>query len=144
MHYDNVAPCFLGGLQLIIEQNGIISQPVPAFENWYWVMAYPGIKVSTAEARAILPDSYPRHDIVNHGRYLSGFIHACHTNQPLLAATMIQDVVAEPYRTQLFAICDDKQIAENMADYLQQHYIQNDEGFVHICRLDLAGARTIG
>ncbi len=44
----------------------------------------------------------------------------------------------------LFAICDDKQIAENMADYLQQHYIQNDEGFVHICRLDLAGARTIG
>ncbi|HEQ1859189.1 TPA: homoserine kinase [Providencia alcalifaciens] len=172
IHYDNVAPCYLGGLQLIIEQNGIISQPVPAFENWYWVMAYPGIKVSTAEARAILPDSYSRHDIVNHGRYLSGFIHACHTNQPALAVTMIKDVVAEPYRTQLlpgfakarehakqigalacgisgsgptiFTICDDKKIAEEMVQYLQQHYIQNDEGFVHICRLDMAGARTIG
>ncbi|CAG9410627.1 Homoserine kinase [Providencia alcalifaciens] len=172
IHYDNVAPCYLGGLQLIIEQNGIISQPVPAFENWYWVMAYPGIKVSTAEARAILPDSYSRHDIVNHGRYLSGFIHACHTHQPELAVTMIKDVVAEPYRTQLlpgfakarehakqigalacgisgsgptiFTICDDKKIAEDMMQYLQQHYIQNDEGFVHICRLDMAGARTIG
>ncbi|HGI5212932.1 TPA: homoserine kinase [Providencia alcalifaciens] len=172
VHYDNVAPCYLGGLQLIIEQNGIISQPVPAFENWYWVMAYPGIKVSTAEARAILPDSYSRHDIVNHGRYLSGFIHACHTHQPELAVTMIKDVVAEPYRTQLlpgfakarehakqsgalacgisgsgptiFTICDDKKIAEEMMQYLQQHYIQNDEGFVHICRLDMAGARTIG
>ncbi|WPA92730.1 homoserine kinase [Providencia zhijiangensis] len=172
IHYDNVAPCYLGGLQLIIEQNGIISQPVPAFENWYWVMAYPGIKVSTAEARAILPDSYSRHDIVNHGRYLSGFIHACHTNQSTLAVTMIKDVVAEPYRTQLlpgfakarehakqigalacgisgsgptiFTICDDKRIAEEMVQYLQQHYIQNDEGFVHICRLDMAGARTIG
>ncbi|UBX47533.1 homoserine kinase [Providencia alcalifaciens] len=172
IHYDNVAPCYLGGLQLIIEQNGIISQPVPAFENWYWVMAYPGIKVSTAEARAILPDSYSRHDIVNHGRYLSGFIHACHTHQPTLAVTMIKDVVAEPYRTQLlpgfakarehakqigalacgisgsgptiFTICDDKKIAEEMVQYLQQHYIQNDEGFVHICRLDMAGARTIG
>ncbi|CAG9410518.1 TPA: homoserine kinase [Providencia alcalifaciens] len=172
IHYDNVAPCYLGGLQLIIEQNGIISQPVPAFENWYWVMAYPGIKVSTAEARAILPDSYSRHDIVNHGRYLSGFIHACHTHQPELAVTMIKDVVAEPYRTQLlpgfakarehakqsgalacgisgsgptiFTICDDKKIAEEMMQYLQQHYIQNDEGFVHICRLDMAGARTIG
>ncbi|MBC5789339.1 homoserine kinase [Providencia sp. JUb39] len=172
IHYDNVAPCYLGGLQLIIEQNGIISQPVPAFENWYWVMAYPGIKVSTAEARAILPDSYSRHDIVNHGRYLSGFIHACHTHQPELAVTMIKDVVAEPYRTQLlpgfakarehakqigalacgisgsgptiFTICDDKKIAEEMVQYLQQHYIQNDEGFVHICRLDMAGARTIG
>lgn len=172
IHYDNVAPCYLGGLQLIIEQNGIISQPVPAFENWYWVMAYPGIKVSTAEARAILPDSYSRHDIVNHGRYLSGFIHACHTHQPELAVTMIKDVVAEPYRTQLlpgfakarehakqigalacgisgsgptiFTICDDKKIAEEMVQYLQQHYIQNDEGFAHICRLDMAGARTIG
>lgn len=172
IHYDNVAPCYLGGLQLIIEQNGIISQPVPAFENWYWVMAYPGIKVSTAEARAILPDSYSRHDIVNHGRYLSGFIHACHTHQPELAVKMIKDVVAEPYRTQLlpgfakarehakqigalacgisgsgptiFTICDDKKIAEEMMQYLQQHYIQNDEGFVHICRLDMAGARTIG
>ncbi|WP_265524639.1 homoserine kinase [Providencia rustigianii] len=172
IHYDNVAPCYLGGLQLIIEQNGIISQPVPAFKNWYWVMAYPGIKVSTAEARAILPDSYSRHDIVNHGRYLSGFIHACHTNQPELALTMIKDVVAEPYRTQLlpgfaqarehakqigalacgisgsgptlFTISDDIKIAQEMVEYLQQHYIQNDEGFVHICHLDLVGARTIG
>lgn len=54
VHYDNVAPCYLGGLQLILEQNDIICQPVPAFDDWYWVMAYPGIKVSTAQARAIL------------------------------------------------------------------------------------------
>ncbi len=52
------------------------------------------------QKRVILPDSYPRHDIVNHGRYLSGFIHACHTNQPLLAATMIK-MLSQPYRTQL-------------------------------------------
>ncbi|WP_312270068.1 homoserine kinase, partial [Pseudescherichia sp.] len=26
IHYDNVAPCFLGGMQLMIEENGIISQ----------------------------------------------------------------------------------------------------------------------
>ncbi|MCE1777017.1 homoserine kinase, partial [Enterobacter hormaechei] len=34
--------------------------------------------------------------------------------------------------------------AEEIAEWLQQHYVQNDEGFVHICRLDLAGARQIG
>lgn len=55
IHYDNVAPCFLGGMQLMIEENGIISQQVPGFDEWLWVLAYPGIKVSTAEARAILP-----------------------------------------------------------------------------------------
>ena len=74
---------------------------MPAFDDWYWVMAYPGIKVSTAQARAILPKQYDKADIINHGRYLSGFIHACHTQQPKLAASLMKDVIAEPYRTQL-------------------------------------------
>lgn len=101
VHYDNVAPCYLGGLQLILEENGIISQTVPCFDDWFWVMAYPGIKVSTAEARAILPAQYRRQDCISHGRYLAGFIHACHTRQPILAAKLMNDVIAEPYRTRL-------------------------------------------
>lgn len=172
VHYDNVAPCYLGGLQLILEQNDIICQPVPAFDDWYWVMAYPGIKVSTAQARAILPKQYDKADIINHSRYLSGFIHACHTQQPKLAASLMKDVIAEPYRTQLlpgfdkareaalqkgalacgisgsgptlFSITDSLAIAQDVAQWLQQHYVQNDEGFVHICRLDTRGAREIG
>lgn len=172
VHYDNVAPCFLGGIQLMLEENGIISQSVPGFDQWLWVMAYPGIKVSTAEARAILPAQYRKEDIIRHGRYLGGFIHACHTQQPQLAAKLMQDVIAEPYRTKLlpgfaqarkelkdigalacgisgsgptlFAVSDCPQTAERMADWLRQHYLQNDEGFVHICRIDTAGARKLG
>ena len=172
VHYDNVAPCYLGGLQLMLEERGIISQPVPAFEQWYWVMAYPGIKVSTAEARAILPSHYAKADIVRHGRLLGGFIHACHSQQAELAIAMMQDIVAEPYRTQLlpgfaqarerslaagalacgisgsgptlFAICDNLTAAEQVKEQLVNHYLQNDEGFVHICRLDTAGARKLG
>ncbi|GAB6261474.1 homoserine kinase [Photobacterium sp. R1] len=172
VHYDNVAPCYLGGLQLMVEELGIISQSVPCFENWYWVMAYPGIKVSTAEARAILPAQYRRQDVIAHGRYLGGFLHACHSQQPALAAKMIKDVVAEPYRESLlpgfkearqyaleagalasgisgsgptmFSICDDMEIAERIARWLQQHYVQNDEGFVHVCRLDSQGSTEIG
>lgn len=60
IHYDNVAPCFLGGMQLMIEENDIISQQVRGFDEWLWVLAYPGIKVSTAEAVAILPAQYRR------------------------------------------------------------------------------------
>lgn len=172
VHYDNVAPCYLGGLQLILEENGIISQTVPCFDDWFWVMAYPGIKVSTAEARAILPAQYRRQDCISHGRYLAGFIHACHTRQPILAAKLMNDVIAEPYRTRLlpgfaqarqaahdigalacgisgsgptlFAICDRQETAQRMAQWLQENYLQNDEGFVHICRLDNAGARRLG
>lgn len=172
VHYDNVAPCFLGGIQLMLEENGIISQPVPGFDDWLWVMAYPGIKVSTAEARAILPAQYRKEDIIKHGRYLGGFIHACHTQQSELAAKLMCDVIAEPYRTKLlpgfaearqaaqdigalacgisgsgptlFAVCNQPDTAQRMAEWLRQHYLQNDEGFVHICRIDTAGARKLG
>ncbi|QSD23354.1 homoserine kinase [Pectobacterium brasiliense] len=172
VHYDNVAPCFLGGVQLMLEENGIISQPVPSFDDWLWVMAYPGIKVSTAEARAILPAQYRRQDCISHGRYLAGFIHACHTGQAELAAKLMKDVIAEPYRTKLlpgfaaarqaaedigalacgisgsgptlFSVCNDMASAQRLADWLQDNYLQNDEGFVHICRLDTTGARQLG
>jgi homoserine kinase len=172
VHYDNVAPCFLGGMQLMLEENSIISQQVPGFSEWLWVMAYPGIKVSTAEARAILPAQYRRQDCISHGRFLAGFIHASHTQQPALAAKLMKDVIAEPYRTRLlpgfiearqaaiqhgalacgisgsgptmFAVCDQQDTAQRVADWLAQHYLQNDEGFVHICRLDTNGARVMG
>ncbi|ANE74893.1 homoserine kinase [Dickeya solani] len=172
VHYDNVAPCFLGGIQLMVEEMGIVSQPVPGFDDWLWVMAYPGIKVSTAEARAILPAQYRRQDCISHGRYLAGFIHACHTGQAELAATLMKDVIAEPYRTRLlpgfaearqaanelgalacgisgsgptlFSVCNNMDAAERLASWLRENYLQNDEGFVHICRLDTAGARQLG
>jgi homoserine kinase len=172
IHYDNVAPCYLGGVQLMLEELGIISQEVPCFDEWYWVMAYPGIKVSTAEAREILPSQYRRQDLIAHGRHLAGFIHACHSNQPELAAKMIKDVIAEPYRAKLlpgfskareyaatagalatgisgsgptlFSICKDKDVADRVARWLEENYVQNNEGFVHVCRLDKQGSKVTG
>ncbi|NOI71225.1 homoserine kinase [Vibrio owensii] len=172
IHYDNVAPCYLGGVQLMLEELGIISQEVPCFDDWYWVMTYPGIKVSTAEAREILPSQYRRQDIIAHGRHLAGFIHACHSGQPELAAKMIKDVIAEPYREKLlpgfanarqyaasagalvtgisgsgptlFSICKEKDVAERVARWLEQNYVQNEEGFVHVCRLDKQGSKVTG
>ncbi|MDG2917685.1 homoserine kinase [Bisgaard Taxon 10/6] len=171
IHYDNVAPCYLGGLQLMVESLGNISQTLPFFDHWYWVLAYPGIEVSTAEARAILPKSYTRKDVIDHGRHLGSFVHACHTHQEALAAMMMQDVIAEPYRAALlpnfaevkqatrdlgalacgisgsgptmFAIAPDLQTATKVAKYLEQHYLQNNEGFVHICKVDNQGARAL-
>lgn len=171
IHYDNVAPCYLGGMQLIVEQNKMISQAIPTFADWIWVIAYPGFRVTTTEARAILPTHYQRQDTINHGRLLAGFIHACHTKQTNLAIDMLQDVIAEPYRAQilpgfisareniknlgavacgisgsgptLFAICYERKTAEKIMQWLTQYYLQNRAGFVHICLLDQVGARVI-
>lgn len=171
IHYDNVAPCYLGGLQLMTQSLGNICQPLPFFDNWYWVLAYPGIEVSTAEARAILPKSYTRQDVIAQARYLGSFVHACHSQQAQLAALMMKDLVAEPYREALlpnfpdirqgckdlgalavgisgsgptiFAIAPNLDQAQKLSTYLENHYLQTNEGFIHICKVDNQGAREI-
>ena len=171
IHYDNVAPCYLGGLQLMTQSLGNICQTIPFFDEWYWVLAYPGVEVSTAEARAILPKNYTRQDMIQQARYLGSFVHACHTHQDILAATMMKDLVAEPYRENLlpnfaevrqgckdlgalsvgisgsgptmFAIAPDLEHAQKLVAYLEKEYLQNNEGFIHICKVDNQGAREL-
>ncbi len=167
VHYDNVAPCYLGGIQLMIEVEGVISQAVPDVESWYWVSCYPGISISTAEARAILPAQYRRSDCLTYGRRLAAFIHASHTGQAELAAAVLKDVIAEPYRQALipgfnearqhaaisgalatgisgsgpsiFVVMTDKQQALRMKEWLEANFIQNQDGFCHVCRIDRQG-----
>lgn len=171
IHYDNVAPCFLGGLQLIINKKNNISQQIPFFKNWFWIVAYPGISLSTSESRTILPKQYSQKDCIEHSRNLSSFIHASYTNQSKLAASFMKDYIAEPYRIKLlpdfinaknaakkigaiafgisgsgptlFAVCDNKNIGLNLTNWFNKNYIKNKEGFVSICKVDKIGARQI-
>ncbi|CAL4320536.1 homoserine kinase [Buchnera aphidicola] len=172
VHYDNVAPSYLGGMQLILEDNDDISQKIPNFQNWFWIIAWPGVKISTSEARKILPKKYNKDTCIKSSRYLAGFIHASYTQQPDLAARLMQDFIAEPYRAILlpnfihtkialkkigalsvgisgsgpaiFAVSDNINIAQKISLWLKENYLKNNTGFVHVCSLDLEGARQIG
>ena len=166
-----MAPCYLGGIQLMIEENGIISDRIPDFEDWYWVSCYPGTTVSTAEARAILPKQYDRHDCIVFGRQLATFIQASHTGNSALAAAVLKDVIAEPYRKKLinnfsetreyvmeqgalamgisgsgpsiFVVADNLELAEKIQDWLLKNFVQNELGFSNICRIDRKGTVTV-
>lgn len=168
VHYDNVAPCYLGGLTLMAEYSDTIALSLPVFENWYWVVCYSGISVSTSAARDILPASIPLKDTIQFGRQLAVFVDALYRKDEALAAGMMKDVVAEPHRKALlphfdasrefamvngamafgisgsgptvFAVCPDLVQAETINTWLQANYIQNDDGFSHICRIDTEGA----
>ncbi|WP_246840554.1 homoserine kinase [Lacimicrobium sp. SS2-24] len=168
VHYDNVAPCYLGGLVLMAEQADRIALNLPVFDDWYWVACYSGIKVSTAEARRILPQQVGLADTLTFGRQLGVFVHALHSGDRKLAAAMMQDVIAEPYRKALlpgfddarsfsmqegalafgisgsgptvFAVTDNLATAEKINQWLSTHYIQNSDGFSHICQLDPQGS----
>ena len=168
VHYDNVAPCFFGGLTLIAEHKNQIVLQLPIFENWYWVSCYSGITVSTAAAREILPKQVSLANTIQFGRQLAVFTDALYRKDEKLAAAMMLDVIAEPYRKSLlprfdesrffaeqhgalafgisgsgptvFAVCDNIENAKIINQWLVDNYIQNDTGFSHICQLDSSGA----
>jgi len=171
LHYDNVAPCYLGGLQLMVPDEDIISRILPNFDDCYFVMAYPGIEVSTKAARDVLPTSYSRSDLIQYGQNLATFVDACHRQDKSQAFSVLSDIVAEPYRTNLlpkyqtakdylleqnalavgisgsgptlFCVSDNEQKAQQFAAWLQQHYLQTDLGFVHVCKADTVGATEL-
>jgi homoserine kinase len=168
VHFDNVAPCFLGGLTLMAEQTDTLALQLPTFKHWYWVVCYSGLSVSTAAAREILPKEIPMATGITFGRQLAVFVDALYRQDEKLAAGMMTDVMAEPYRKSLlpyfdesrkfaeqngalafgisgsgptvFAVCNELNQARTIDKWLNEHYIQNDSGFSHICQLDEQGA----
>jgi len=171
LHYDNVAPCYLGGLQLMIPDENVISRVLPSFDDCYYVMAYPGIEVSTKAARDVLPTNYSRSDVISYGQNLATFVDACHRQDKSQAFSVLTDVVAEPYRTNLlpryqssrdfliaqgalavgisgsgptlFCVSDSEQQAQQFALWLQDNYLQTELGFVHVCKVDDIGATEL-
>jgi homoserine kinase len=170
IHLDNVAPCLFGGLRLC-PPGSQREYALPWPGAWRAVVCWPGTKLVTREARAVLPEQIPRAVAVRHGAQFAQFVHALHSGNTRLAAECIVDHIAEPYRRKLlpgfdearvalrefgalavgisgsgptiFALVNDSDIARRVAAWLAEHYQQNDRGFVHVCRADLGGARSI-
>ena len=172
VHYDNVAPSYLGGLQLIMGEGEPLSYTLPHFAEWRWVLCYPGTSLSTSEARGALPSAYPLSDCLSYGRSLAGFVHACHVGDEGLAARLMRDVIAEPYRAPLiqglgalrayeaeregvlasgisgagptlFGVARTSGEAEALEAWMRDALIQGPEGFTLICELDPHGAREV-
>lgn len=171
VHYDNVAPSYFGGLQLMLPQSPHICRTLPWFEHWRVVLSYPGTVLSTKAARAVLPQQLSLPHSIAFAGMLSRFISALYAGDETDAAGALQDLVAEPARTPLipelpslraalmaegvlhvgisgagptlFALCRNEAQAQLAADYLSRHYEKNQDATTQICRLSLAGARTL-
>ncbi|GGJ03898.1 homoserine kinase [Shewanella hanedai] len=171
VHYDNVAPCYLGGMQLMLDTEHKVCGSIPSFENWYWVVAYPGISLSTAKMRKLLPAEYDKSVAIEFARNLSAFVHASYRQDAELAISVLKDVMAEPYRASsipgyelarealdklgmlstgisgsgptLFSVTDSLETAEAAQAWLDSNYVEHGVGFSHICKLDALGTRRI-
>ena len=115
VHYDNVAPCLLGGLQLMTGTQFQPSVSVPFPDSWQIVVSYPGIEIATKQAREILPKELSLSQSIKFSQNLAVFIQAMHTEDENLAASVLFDVVAEPKRKSLIPGFDDyKDFAKSM------------------------------
>ncbi len=170
VHLDNIAPCLLGGLRLCMP-DGARQYGLPWPGHWQSVVAWPGTRLETRPAREVLPTSYERKTVVAHAAQFALFVHQLYQGEAVAAADCLVDLLAEPYRKSLlpgfeearaelakmgalatgisgsgptvFCIVDDSRVAEAAAQWLKHNYLQNESGFVHICRADLAGAREV-
>ncbi|MBE0367187.1 homoserine kinase [Pseudoalteromonas aurantia] len=169
-HYDNITPCYLGGLQLTshLVPNKAIS--VPVSEDWHYVAAFPGFALNTAKARGVLPVSLSNHDAVEFAQRLASYCLLMQVGRFDEALELMEDKLAEPYRQSLiagfseaksalpklgaeivsisgagptlFTICKSLAAAEHCQQWLEKNYI-NAHGFSHICKLDNRGTRAI-
>jgi homoserine kinase len=170
VHLDNIAPCLLGGLRLCMP-SGARQYGLPWPGHWQSVVAWPGTRLETRAAREVLPINYDRKTVIAHGAQFALFVHQLHQGEARGAADCLVDILAEPYRKSVlpgfeaardqlgrmgalatgisgsgptvFCIVDDSRLAEAVSEWLKEHYLQNESGFVHICRADLAGAREV-
>lgn len=171
LHYDNVAPCFLGGMQLMLNKQKQVALSLPLFSDIYWVLAYPDVLISTQAARDLLPSEYDRATLIRFGQNLAGFVAACFQHNQDLAFALLKDEIAEPYRAELlpkfeqtkqqlltmnslavgisgsgptlFSACNNLQTAKQQATWLEKNYLQTEQGFVAICQADSAGTRAL-
>ena len=100
-HYDNITPCYLGGLQLTGDLIPDKSITLPVDENWYYVAAFPGFSLNTAKARSVLPKELSMHASVEFAQRLSAFSSLLLTNRFDDALSIMKDEIAEPYRAPL-------------------------------------------
>lgn len=102
-HPDNVGPAVYGHLTVAAqdERGDFHAASLPVPQSWRFLFASPSFELPTSEARAALPDSYPRSDLVLTSSRTALWLAAAALDKPELLATASLDVVHTPYRTPL-------------------------------------------
>ena len=102
-HADNAAPALFGGLQAVLDIEG--SAPVAM--RWTWpadlrlVVATPSIGLSTARARAALPDVLPRRDAIFNLQRVLSLVHALQHDDEDRLREAVRDRWHQPARMSL-------------------------------------------
>ncbi len=109
-HPDNVAPAIYGSFTVSAqrEDGTYLCQALEIPSTWQFLFAVPSFELLTSQARAVLPTSYSRPDLIYSTSRTALWSLAVAQNKPELLKLASQDVIHEPYRQSLipgFAEC---------------------------------------
>ncbi len=102
-HPDNVAAALLGGLTVACRSGGrVLAVSLPVSPRIRWVVLIPEVRASTAEGRAILPETVSRADAVFNLQRVGLLLAALRDGRADLLAVAMEDRLHQPYRRRLF------------------------------------------
>ena len=99
-HADNIAPILLGGIVLVrsLDPVDVVALPVPAALRV--VLAHPAQRMTTAEARAVLPATVPRGVAMYQAAQVAAMVAALASGDLALLGRALDDRIAEPARAE--------------------------------------------
>jgi len=100
-HADNIAPAIFGGFTLVKSVVPLKVLQIPTPSELYATIIHPEIEIKTAEARALLPKTIDLKKATTQWANVGSLVHAMHNNDYDLISESLNDVIVEPYRSQL-------------------------------------------
>ncbi len=99
-HPDNVGPAVYGGFTASAQQGdgSYLCRSLKTPERWRFLFGAPGFEVPTVQARAVLPEQYPRAAVIQSASRTALWAIAVARDEPELLRVASQDVIHEPYR----------------------------------------------
>ena len=101
-HPDNLAPAFLGGLTASMVDNGLpVCVSFPLHPDWQFLALVPDFNLSTAKARAVLPNQVSRADAIYNISHGALVLKALELGDEKLLRNAMQDKLHQNYRRSL-------------------------------------------
>ncbi len=171
-HADNVAPSLLGGFTLVRSYNPLDVVKLTYPQSLYIAAVHPHIEVKTADSKKMLKKEISLELAVAQWGNLAGFVSGLASSDFNLIGRSLEDLVVEPIRSMLipgfellkeaanangalgcsisgsgpsvFALCENKTIAENIGSKFKDIYNQLDINHdVHISKINPEGCKTL-
>lgn len=171
-HADNIAPAIFGGFTLVKSCKPLKVLEIPTPSSLYATIIHPEIEIKTSEARAILPKSINLQNAITQWANVGSLVHAMHTDDYDLLSESLNDVIVEPYRSQLiphfdlvkseslkagalgcgisgsgpsiFTLSKGKDIAEQVAEAMKAAYSSTGINFnIYVSKINTQGMQVI-